>query len=102
MPRFNVLSAQKMIEEINNSKKQPFYKLIYGLGIEGVGEIVAKNISETFKNIENLENCELENLTKIPLVGQEVAKNIVEYFKNEKNIELINNLRLLGLKMSID
>lgn len=102
LPRFDVLSAQKTIEEINNSKKQPFYKLIYGLGIEGVGEVVAKNISETFKNIENLENCKIENLVEIPLVGQEVAKNITEYFQNEENIKLIDDLKIFGLNMNTE
>ena len=98
---FDVTSAKNLIEEINNSKKKPFYRFIYGLGIEGVGEVVAKNISETLRNIENIKNCNLENLTKIPLVGQEVANNVVEYFKNKENIELIDQLKESGVQMSI-
>lgn len=99
LPGFSIISAKKIIEEINNSKNKPFYRFIYGLGIEGVGEVVAKNLSESFKNIENLEKSDIEDLTKIPLVGQDVAKNIIEYFKNKENIELIDKMKELGVQM---
>ena len=52
LPGFSVLSAQNTISEINESKKQPLHKFLFGLGIDGVGEVVSVNIMNKFKTFE--------------------------------------------------
>jgi len=95
LPGFSVLSAQNTISEINESKKQPLHKFLFGLGIDGVGEVVSVNIMNKFKTFENLINSNINDFNDIRLVGSEIAKNIVEYFKNEQNIKIITKLQLL-------
>ena len=92
LPGFSVLSSQKTIEEINESKKQPLYKFLFGLGIDSVGEVVSINIMDKFKTFEDLIKANIEDFNDIKLVGIETAKNVVEYFKNEHNLYVVNKL----------
>lgn len=92
LPGFSALSAQNTISEINESKKQPLHKFLFGLGIDGVGEVVSANIMNKFETFENLINSNIEDFNDIKLVGTETAKNIVDYFKNEQNLKIFNKL----------
>lgn len=95
LPGFSALSAQNTISEINESKKQPLHKFLFGLGIDGVGEVVSVNIMNKFKTFENLINSNINDFDDIRLVGTEIAKNIIEYFKNEQNLKIFKNLQQL-------
>ena len=95
LPGFSVLSAQNTISEINESKKQPLHKFLFGLGIDGVGEVVSVNIMNKFETFENLINSNINDFNDIRLVGTEIAKNIIEYFKNEQNLKIFNKLQQL-------
>lgn len=84
LPGLNIRSAQKIIDEIKNSKSQPFSKFLFALGIEGVGEVAAKNIASHYKNIEELKKANYEDLIKIDLIGENIAINIINYLR--KNV----------------
>lgn len=84
LPGFDMRSAQKIIGGIRNSKSQPFSKFLFALGIEGVGEIAAKNIASHYKNIEELKKANYEDLIKIDLIGENIAINIINYLR--KNV----------------
>ncbi|HRQ23371.1 MAG TPA: NAD-dependent DNA ligase LigA, partial [Anaerolineales bacterium] len=45
---------QKLFDAIAKAKGQPLYRLIIGLGIHGVGEVMAKDLSATFGNLDSL------------------------------------------------
>ena len=93
---FNNLSTKKMFDELEKSKNTPFDKILFGLGIPHVGEVVAKNITKYFKNIEAIKNASIEELQNVDLVGEEVAKSIFLFFKNENNLQIIENLKTFG------
>ena len=97
LPGFSTLSTKKLIDEINNSKSQPLYKFIYGIGIDGVGISVAKNLVEEFKSIENITHASINDILKVKLIGDELANNIYVFFKDEKNIKLFKEFKELGL-----
>ena len=84
LPGFDMRSAQKIIDGIRNSKSQPFSKFLFALGIEGVGEVAAKNIASHYKNIEELKKANYEDLIKIDLIGENIAINIINYLR--KNV----------------
>ena len=87
----------KLINSINESKKNSLERLITGFGIKNIGGSVSKILAKKFKNINNLMNAKLNELNDIFIIGEKSAKNIFDFFKNEKNIKIINQLIEYGI-----
>ncbi len=89
--------AQNLIDAIEKSKMQDLYKLITALGIRHVGTKSAKTIAKTYKNIDNLMNASIDELSQVEDVGQITAKSIYEFFNQEQTIDLIKKLKSVGV-----
>jgi DNA ligase (NAD+) len=100
LERFAEKSAQNILDEIENSKKLPLERVIYGLGIRMVGERTAQFLAEHFGSMEEVEKASAEELQKVNEVGPRIAESIVEFFSNAANRKLVDRLRDAGLKMS--
>jgi DNA ligase (NAD+) len=100
LERFAEKSAQNILDEIENSKKLPLERVIYGLGIRMVGERTAQFLAEHFGSMEEVEKASAEELQKVNEVGPCIAESIVEFFSNAVNRKLVDRLRDAGLKMS--
>lgn len=94
--------ASNLIQAIENSKNIPFERVLYGLGIRYVGEVVAKKLAKHYKNINNLINANFFELTEVDEIGEKIAQSIVDYFSNNENIILIEKLKSQGLKFEIE
>ncbi len=94
-------SAQNIIDAIEESKKIPFEKVLYGIGIRHVGETVAKKLAKRFHSIENLQNASLEELENVEDIGGKIAISIQEFFTKEKNQILIERLKNSGVQMEV-
>ncbi|MCX7965045.1 MAG: NAD-dependent DNA ligase LigA [Syntrophorhabdaceae bacterium] len=92
-------SAQNLIDAINNSKKRPFNRFIYALGIRHVGEHISTLLAERYKNIEELMVAKEDELINIPEIGPEVASSIVFFFHDEKNRQTIEKMIKAGVKI---
>ena len=99
LDRMGEKSAENIINGIAQSKEIPFERVIFALGIRFVGETVAKKIAKAFKNIEELEDADLETLVSIDEIGEKIAQSILNYFANESNRELVNRLKEVGLQL---
>lgn len=99
LDRMGEKSAENIITGIAKSKEIPFERVIFALGIRFVGETVAKKIAKAFKNIEELENADLETLVNIDEIGEKIAQSILNYFANESNWTLVNRLKEAGLQL---
>ncbi len=97
LERMGEKSAQKLIDAINNSKNQPFPRVLYGLGIRYVGQVNAKILAENFHNIDNLINATQEELETINGIGEEIAKSVFLWFKTPENLQLIDELKTLNI-----
>jgi DNA ligase (NAD+) len=80
-------SAQNVIDAIEASRKRPFSRFIYGLGIRNVGEHISGLLAERYENINLLMSATEEELMAIPEIGPEVASSITSFFRDEKNLE---------------
>ena len=89
--------AQNLINSINNSKENDLYRLITWLGFRNVGVKASKILARKYKNIDNLFNATLEELSIINDIGPIMANNIVEFFKQEQTIDLINRFKQYGV-----
>lgn len=99
LDRIGEKSAENIINGIAQSKEIPFERVIFALGIRFVGETVAKKIAKAFKNIEELEDADLETLVSIDEIGEKIAQSILNYFANESNRELVNRLKEADLQL---
>jgi DNA ligase (NAD+) len=99
LERFADKSAQNILDEIENSKKLPLERVIYGLGIRMVGERTAQFLAENFGSMESLEQASVEDLQSVNEVGPRIAESIVEFFSIAANRKLIDRLRQAGLTL---
>lgn len=97
---FGDKSVNKLLDNIEKSKQNSLEKLLFAIGISGIGEKNAKILAKKFMNIDNLMNASLDDLTNISDVGPILANSIYNFFRNEDNIKLINDLKNIGMNMN--
>ena len=90
-------SVSLLLDAIDKSKENSLEKLLFALGIENVGQKMAKTLAKEFKNIDNLIEASKEKLMKIRDVGNVVADSIYDYFHDDINLNMILELKMLGL-----
>lgn len=96
---YGLKKVTNLLLAIEESKQNSVERLIFGLGISGIGSKNAKLLASTYKNMEHLSNATYEELINIKDIGDVLARNIVNFFANPSNIELINTLEDLGINM---
>lgn len=94
---FGSRSVDKLLESIERSKENSLERVIFGLGIKGVGEKVAKILAKHFKSIDALMKADSDELEAIRDLGPILADSITTYFKDEENLALIEDLKSKGL-----
>lgn len=94
-------SVQKILKGIEESRKTPFEKVLFAIGIRYVGETVAKKLAFHFKSIEAIESASLEELIQTDEIGEKIAQSIIEYFSISANRKFVSALKEAGLKMKI-
>lgn len=96
---YGLKKVTNLLLAIEESKQNSVERLIFGLGIPGIGAKNAKLLASIFKDIHTLSNATYEDLVSIRDIGDILAKNIVNYFANPSNITLINTLEDMGVNM---
>ncbi len=94
---FGNRSVDNLLLSINNSKNNSLEKLIFGLGIPGIGAKNAKILAKYYLTIDNLAAAKKDELINIPDIGPILALNIVSYFADKENQMIIENLKELGI-----
>ena len=98
LDRFADISANKLINAIQEKKMPPLEKFILGLGIRHVGMQTAIDLANKFHSIENLQKATIEQLEEVDGVGKVVAESIVAWFADEDNIRLLEKFKEFGVK----
>ena len=94
-------SAQKIVNGIETSKKVPFERVVFALGIRFVGETSARLLARRFKTMDALQAATMQQLMDIDGVGEVIAKSVITYFANPVNQEIVARLRSYGLQMQL-
>lgn len=97
MERMGEKRAQNLVDAIEQSKSQSLPRLIFGLGISGIGSEIAETLSREFRNLPNLLEADAEKLTAIEGIGPILANSIREWTLHEPNIALVQRLKDLGV-----
>ncbi len=100
LERLGEKSAANIINSISESKKTPYHRVLFALGIRHVGETVAKTIAKEFRSIEDLLNADLTKLTAVREIGPKIASSIQSFFSDNENMDLIARLRSKGIRLN--
>lgn len=97
LERMGPKSSRNLLDEIERSKTNELFRLIFALGIRFVGERTAQILAKHFRNLESLFFVSGDTLKDINDVGPKVAESIVFFFRQPENRDLIDRLKLAGL-----
>jgi DNA ligase (NAD+) len=98
-PGFGQVSADKLVAAIEGSKRQPFGRVLFALGIEEVGYITGRNLAQHFRTMAALLDAPPEQIEQAQGVGPKMAATIYEQLQDEHMRKLIEALRERGLRM---
>ena len=101
LERFGEKSVENLLAAIEKSKKQPFEKVLFALGIRFVGAGVAKKLARAFKNIDNLISASSEEIEKVPDIGPSISGSLKRFFSLKQNMEIVERLKKYGLNFEL-
>ena len=99
LERFGDKKADNLIAAIAAAKDTTMDRLLFALGIDGIGKKTAKDLAARFGTFEALEKADRDTLTAVDGIGEILADNIVSYFSNEDNLRLIADLFASGVNV---
>jgi DNA ligase (NAD+) len=96
---FGELSLGNLLAALEASKRRPFARVLFGLGIEEVGEVTARNLAMRFRDVDALLRASPEEIAQTPGIGEKMARTIRAQLDDERMRALIADLRSLGLQL---
>ena len=94
-------SAENIIKGLEVSKKIPFDKVLFALGIRFCGSTVSVKLAKHFKNLDNLIKADFETLKNVDEIGEQIANSVISFFADMENIKNINKLKEAGLQFTM-
>ena len=93
--------VRKILASIEESKKVPFERVLYAIGIRFVGEIAAKTLARYYGSMDRVTEASKESLMQVNGIGEVIADSVIQYFANPINRDFVERLRRYGLQMEI-
>ena len=95
-------AAERFLKSLEESKKTPFEKVLFALGIRHVGETTAKSMARHFKNIDAMATATREDLLAVDDIGEVIADSVLAYFADGVNTDTIDRLKAAGLRFEVE
>ena len=102
LDRMAEISVKKLLNGIEVSKEIPFERVLFGLGIRYVGEIVAQKLARSLGSMEAIMSADKDTLVNIDEIGESIAESIIYYFSQTRNLQLIEKLEKAGLQFHVE
>jgi DNA ligase (NAD+) len=99
---FGEISARNLVAAIAASRERPFQRVLYALGLPGVGYVTAEALAMHFGSIAELQRADPEQIEEVEGVGPIMAVQIAESLADERTAELIAKLDEKGLRLELD
>jgi DNA ligase (NAD+) len=99
MDRFAEISARNLVAAIDASRRRPFKRVLYALGLPGVGYVTAEALAEHFGSIDALHGADPEAIEEVEGVGPIMAVQIAESLADELTWNLVEKLKGMGLRL---
>ena len=97
MERFGEKSIDNLLNAIEESKKRPFHKVLFALGIRYVGAGAAKKLADHFSSLDALQNASEEEITSVYEIGESIARSVRQFFSDPHNLHVTGELKNAGL-----
>jgi DNA ligase (NAD+) len=97
LDRMGEKSAANLLAAIEHSKATTLARLLYGLGITGVGESTAKALADHFGSLVGLEQAAVDEILEVPDIGPVIAASVHGFFNDARHRDEVTRLRVLGL-----
>ncbi|MDR2419707.1 MAG: NAD-dependent DNA ligase LigA [Puniceicoccales bacterium] len=91
-------TAEKVMQNLEQSKSCSLWRFLHGLGIPGIGEKTSKDLASSFPDVRTLMAASLEALRIIPGVGEKTALEVHAYFQSASVVCMIDRLEALGIR----
>jgi DNA ligase (NAD+) len=95
-------SAERFLKSLEESKKTPFEKVLFALGIRHVGETTAKSMARHFKSIDAMAAATREELLAVEDIGEVIADSVLAFFADGVNSDTIERLKTAGLQFQME
>ncbi len=102
LDRFGETSARNLVAAIDASRQRPFKRVLYALGLPGVGFVTAEALADHFGSIDTLHEADPELIEEVEGVGPIMAVQIAESLSDDATWALIEKLREKGLRLEAD
>jgi DNA ligase (NAD+) len=102
LDRFAETSAQNLVSAIEASKQRPFKRVLYALGLPGVGYVTAEALADHFGSIDALHEADPEAIEEVEGVGPIMAVQIAESLSDDATWALVEKLRTKGVRLEAD
>jgi len=99
---FGEISARNLLAAIEASRARPFQRVLYALGLPGVGYVTAEALADHFGSIDALHTADPEQIEEVEGVGPVMAVQIAESLADERTWELVEKLKEKGLRLEQD
>jgi DNA ligase (NAD+) len=97
---FGELSLTNLLAAVEASKRRPFARVLFALGIEEVGEVTGRNLAMRFRDIDTLLGASAEEIAETPGIGEKMSQSIEAQLHDERMLALIADLRGVGLRFA--
>ena len=101
LERMGATSSANLIAEIDRSRDVPFPRVLFAIGLPGVGAVTAEALADEFGDIESLREADPERIEQTEGVGPIMAHQISESLAEERTWHIVERLRDEGLKMAL-
>ncbi|MDP7279876.1 MAG: NAD-dependent DNA ligase LigA [Candidatus Poribacteria bacterium] len=100
LEKFAEKKAGNLLQAIENSKTVALPRVLFGLGIQHVGQTVAISLCENLLSMDTIMEATTERLQEINGIGEKIANSLVGFFSRSENRNLISRLREAGLQLA--
>ena len=100
LDRMGAKSAENLITAIENSKSRGLAKLLFGLGIDLIGQKAAKVLAQNFADMDEVMVADKEKLTSIYDFGEKMADSLIDWMSSEQGKDLVIKLKEAGVDMT--
>jgi len=99
LERMGKKSAENLLQGIEASKNNSFWKVVLALGIDNVGSQAARLLVQRYRSLENLQKATCEDISQIYGLGGAVGGSVENFFANKKNQQVLEKLKKAGVSL---
>lgn len=99
LERWGAKSVQNLLEGIEESKKRPFARVVFALGIRHVGAGVAQLLAKSLRSVDALLKADADDLVAIQGIGPQIAESVARFVTDRHNRALIERLKKAGVNL---